>query len=300
MSDLALHALAPPWNLPGTRDETLLHYLRDEAWDDAVTLLRDVVRDDAKPTWLVLLAYARFRDANDVMFEQRLAASQEAHALLQKAMADGAPFEAVAPLLHEVETVLDEETRAEVAALAVLPADGSVPETVETEALADAAFRLCSSAPARAAQLFEVLARRLETTHAGAARVMRLHAGVCWADSGDWTRAKPLLDDALTVPWKDAPFRDERALGELAVTHLLRHATGDDFEATWQVADAQGRLSGLTFPSVRPNQEALLRRAIELRDWPKARFVATRIEETREQIPEALAVLMAHVRQQRA
>ncbi len=155
------HALAPPFHLPGNQDATLLASLKDERWAEAVTLLRDVVTaETTEPKWLFLLAYSRFRDACEVMFEERLSAAQEALRLLDRAVAAGLPLREVAPFRREVETVLDQETRAELATLAKLPEPGQSLEGVDTEVLTDAGYTLWSSEPRRAGECFEEVARR--------------------------------------------------------------------------------------------------------------------------------------------
>ncbi len=80
------------------------------------------------------------------------------------------------------------------------------------------------------------------------------------------------------------------------MTALLVHSTGAEREALWQLGTALGVKVKLPFPSIWPNQEALLRHCIEQKDWVRARFLADRIEETRDVLPKALTALIARTR----
>jgi len=385
VTDVSSHVLAPPFGLPGELDGTLLEALRDERWSDAVTLLRDHLDDAADAAdaaagrRLLLLAYARYRDATEVMFEERLAASQEALQLIDRAVELGVDPQAVAPLREEVEHTLDEESRAELAVLAQLPESGDY-AGLPLELLLDAGHRLWSSAPGRAAELFAAAAKldepgagplppapesagegastsvawararnpsqsvqpegsmeprspstgsgrtesaRAATTsglrssartepllhqppsrgaEAAAARRLanRVREGLCRSAAGQHAQARPLLEAALVADWSAPGLRDERHLAEDAVTALLRQASGDEFTALWNLGAALGRRHGLAFPSVWPNQEALLDRCVELRDWPRARVLAARIEESREVLPRRLAARLQQVRLEQA
>jgi len=297
MTDVTTHALAPPWHLPGDRDSTLIDYLRDEEWGRAVTMLRDVITTDTtEPKWLLLLAYSRFRDACDVMFDERLPAAQEALMLIDRAVAGGLSLDEVTPFRAEVETVLDQETRAELAVLAKLPAEGESLETTPLDLLADGAFRLWSAEPARAGALFEAVARRLKAETPDTSVTASIRAGLCFNDAGQFERAKPLLELALTADWSLPHLRQERSLAETAITALLMNATGSEFEALWLLATVSGERLKLPFPSVWPNQEMLLKRCAEVSEFLKARLIANRIEESRDTLPRALSELIAHVR----
>ncbi len=297
MTDVTTHSLAPPWHLPGDRDATLIDYLRDEEWGRAVTMLRDVVTEDTRePKWLLLLAYSRFRDACEVMFDERLPASQEALTLIDRAVAAGASLDEVTPFRHEVESVLDEETRAELAVLAKLPAEGEPLDAAPLDLLADGAFRLWASEPARAGQLFEEVARRLKSETPDTSVTASIRAGLCFNDAKQFDKGKPLLELALTADWSLPHLREERSLAETAITALLMHATGTEFEALWLLASVSGERLKLPFPSVWPNQEALMKRCATLGEMRKARLIASRIEETRDTLPRALSEFIAHIR----
>ncbi len=293
------HALAPPWHLPGDRDAALIDCLRDEEWGRAVTLLRDVVTSEtSEPKWLLLLAYSRFRDACDVMFDERLPAAQEALMLIDRAVASGLPLREVATFRDEVEDVLDEETRAELAVLARLPAQGEPLESTPLDVLADGAFRVWAAEPARAAALFAEVARRLKNETPDTSVTASIRAGLCFNDAGDFERAKLLLELALTADWSQAHLRQERSLAETAITALMLRAEGAEFQALWLLGSTLGERVKLPFPSVWPNQEALLKRCAAVRDYPKAWLIASRIEETRDTLPRALSELIAKVRRE--
>lgn len=305
VTEVSSHVLAPPFGLPGELDATLLEALRDERWGDAVTLLRDHAdqADPAAGRRLLLLAYARFRDADEVMLDERLAASQEALRLIERAGELGVDLAEVAPLRDEVERTLDEESRAELAVLSRLPESGDF-AGLPLALLLDAGHRLWSRAPARAAECFAAAARLDEAApgpgepSARDARRLanRVREGLCRAAAGQHERARPLLEAALGADWSAAPLRGERHLAEAAATALLSQARGADFTALWNLADALGRAHGLAFPSVWPNQEALLERCVELREWPRARALAERIEASREVLPRRLAARLQQVR----
>ncbi len=289
------HFLAPPFGLPGERDADLLEALRDEAWADALTLLRDVVTDATDdPRWLLLLAWARYRDAMDVMVDHRLAASQEALALIDRALACGAPLDAVAPFRREVEATLDEESRAELEVLSQLPASGDF-SGVPVDVLLDAGHRLWDAEPARAAQAFDAAARALAASPDDAL-VARISAGLCHDAAGEYAKSQLLLEAALTADWTKSRLRPERHLAEAAVTALLKRAHGPDFAALWELGLSLGRAHGLPFPSVWPNQEALLDACVARRDWPRARALAQRIEDGRAHLSRTLAGKLQRVR----
>lgn len=295
--DPTAHALAPPWHLPGDRDERLTDYLRDEEWGHAVTLLRDVVSETTTtPKWLLLLAYSRFRDACDVMFDERLPAAQEALALIDRAVAGGLPLNEVSAFREEVENVLDEETRAELAVLAQLPDPGQPLDSVPLDVLTDAAFLLWAGEPERAGTLFEEVARRSTDTTPELALTASIRAGLCFNDAKQFERAEPLLERSLTADWSLPRLREERSLAETALTALMLHASGTELEALWVLASVSGERLKLPFPSVWPNQEVLLRRLSFLREFSKARLVASRIEETRDTLPRTLIEAIAKVR----
>ena len=105
-----------------------------------------------------------------------------------------------------------------------------------------------------------------------------------------------MLQLALTADWSLPQLREERSLAETALTALLLHSTGPDFEALWLMGSVLGERLKLPFPSVWPNQEMLLRRCAALKEFKKARLIAHRIEEARDALPRALSEFIAHVR----
>jgi tetratricopeptide (TPR) repeat protein len=278
------HFLAPPWNLPGALDAKLKGFLEDEAFDDAVTLLRDVVTPQTRePTWLLLLAYARFRDATEVMFDEQLPASQEALALIDRALALDAPLESVAPLKEAVERALDDASRAELALFARV---GEAPgDDVPLADVIEAAFHHRAARPQLAASLFLLAATRVPD--APGRLLMRTHAALALRDAGRHQEARPLLAEALAADWSQPPFNEERALAESAATAALLDTDGGAFHELWQLAQARGQQSKLPFPSVRPNQEALLTRCLAQGDWGRAQALARAIAE-RPQVSRAL------------
>ena len=157
---IVTHFLAPPFDLPGGRDQRLVRHLAEDDWASAITLLRDVVSPASTP-WksLVLLAYVRFRDACDVLPDELVDASREAVQLLHRALESGAPHEQVAPFLEAVERTLDQLSRGEEALLAKLgPGDDA--SRLSLEELEEVSFLVDRSNPGRAAGLFSSLARR--------------------------------------------------------------------------------------------------------------------------------------------
>jgi hypothetical protein len=285
------HVLALPFGLPGGVDARLARHLADEDWAAALTLLRDVVDATCtNPKWLLLLAYARFRDVSEVMVEELGDGSREALSLLHRAMAQGAPHEAVAPLLEAVEGALDEATREELRLAALLPAGGDA-SGVDPEAVEAYAFLLWRSEPARAAALFEAHAVAVP----GGALVSRAQAALCLAEAWPVTsEVKVALERALAGDW--TPHRRDRTVLEAVATQLLLLATGVEFEVLWRTAEKKSAAFDLPFPSVWPNQERLLARCLELGEHQRAKALAARIEGTRVEVSRSLEELLRRTR----
>ena len=286
---MGAHFLAAPWGLPRGLDDRLAEYLRKEHHGSAVTLLRDALDEvGRRPALLALLAYARYRDAMEVMLEEQLSASSEALTLIDEALALGAPAAELAPLRQEVEDTLAEQTAAELRTFAALP-EGD--ETLAPlEVLDDAAHRLWDAGEhTRAANLFLAASRREEGVAAGLSRV---RAGLCLADAGEREQAQPLLEEALAIDWSAPPARASRALLEGAETAMLRFAADAGnraaFEAGFEEAVQRGRSLKRAFPSVWTHQAPLLTAALELGALECAVEISRRIEEGREQLPRAL------------
>jgi tetratricopeptide (TPR) repeat protein len=182
--------------------------------------------------------------------------------------------------------------------LSKLPEPGESLESAPLDLLADGAFRLWPSEPARAATLFLEVARRLKNQTPDTSVTASIRAGLCLNDAGDFEHAKPLLDQALTTDWSLPQVKDERSLAETAITALMLHATGHEFQALWLLGSALGERVKLPFPSVWPNQEALLRRCAAIREFRKAWLIAGRIEEARDTLPRALSELIARIRRE--
>lgn len=293
-----MHFLAPPFGLPGARDERLVGYLADDDWASAITLLRDVVTAQTREwRWLVLLAYCRFRDASEVVPDELTDAAREALALLDRAAEAGAPHDGVAPFREAVEEALDQLSRGEEALLAKLgPGDDA--GALSTEELENAAALLQRHQPARAARLYEALAAR--QGDAPLAGVARARAALCRAQAGDLDGARPGLEAALTLDWSKAPLNAERLTLEAVETALLEQASGDDFVAQWRLAEARGQALAFPFPAAWPHQERLFARCVALRDLPRARALAQRIEAERAELPAALAERFQVVRLEQA
>ncbi len=288
------HFLAPPFDLPEGRDARLVQHLEADDWASATTLLRDVVTPETtKWKWLVLLAYARFRDAADVLPDELTDASREALRWLDRAMEHGAPLDDVAPFREAVERTLDQLSRGEEALLAKLgPNDDATALT--NDELEGVAFLINRSRPARAVGLFEALAARHQATplrHAAEAR-----AALALVQCGRFEEAKPKLEAALQADWSKRPLSDERLTLEAVETTLLEHATGADFIAQWHFAAERGTALAFPFPSVWPHQERLFARCLALRDFARARSLAQRLEEERPELPAALAERLKTVR----
>jgi hypothetical protein len=284
---MSQHFLAPPFGLPEGRDARLVHHLEEDDWASATTLLRDVVTPTTTEwKWLVLLAYVRFRDASDVLPDELTDASREALVLLERAMINGAPHEEVAPLREAVERTLDQLSRGEEALLARLGANDDA-SAMSDEELENVSVLLARSQPARAAKLFDALAARQKDSplrHVSAAR-----AALARVAAGKFDEAKPALDDALTQDWSKRPLADDRLTLEAVETALLEHASGAEFIALWHLATERGVALSFPFPSVWPHQERLFQRCLTLRDFTRARALATRIESERTEIPRALS-----------
>lgn len=280
------HFLAPPFDLPGGRDERLHRYLEDDDWASATTLLRDVVTEQTTQwKWLVLLAYVRFRDASDVMPDELVDASREAMQLLNRAMEYGAPHGEIAPFLEAVEGTLDQLSRGEEALLAkLLP--GDEPQALSDDELENVAFVLERSHPERAAKLFSALASR--QGEAPVALVSRARAALAGTRAGKFEALKPELDEVLSQDWSKPPLREERLTLEAVETTLLEHASGPEFMALWHLAEARGQALAFPFPSAWPHQERLFARCIALRDTSRARALAARIKDERPELPEYL------------
>lgn len=289
------HLLAGPWGLPGTLDADVARALEAEDYATALAILKDHLPPQPAPKLLVLMAFLRFQDAQEVMQTELMAASQEALGLLERATEAGFPVAAAAPLREEVERVLSEETTRELAAERLTPERA---EAAPLEVVLDAASRLRASEPARAAALFQVAARRDTPERAP---LHRIDAGIALHEAGRRDEARPLLEPALALDWKAPALWPERLHADWAATLLLEqaHARGDaaGFDALWAQALALGRVTERPFPANWLNQERLLKLLLERRDGTRAAQVATRIEASHEYVPRALA---EQVRQARA
>jgi hypothetical protein len=275
MTALEEHLLAPPFGLPDGGDGRLLGYLRDEDWASALVLLREVVtREGPRPRWLLLLAYARFQDAVEVMVDEVPEAAAEALRLIDQALELGAPLAAVAPLREAAEAALDEATREALRLEGLLSPTGT-PEALAAEELEALAYSWWRGRPAEAAALFEALANRLGGAPAWLART---RAALCLADAGRHEAARPGLEAALALDWTAPGLRPARATLEAVETALLLEAEPADFTAGWALAEARGRAVDLPFPSVWPHQERLLARCLALGDGPRARALARLVE----------------------
>lgn len=288
------HFLAPPFDLPGGRDQRLVKHLEDDDWAAATTLLRDVVTPQTTTwKWLVLLAYVRFRDAADVLPDELVDASREAVQLLHRALEHGAPHDDVAPFLEAVERTLDQLSRGEEALLAKLgPGDDA--KALSDEELENVSFLIDRHHPARAARLFTALAERKGPL----ATASRARAALALARTGAFEAARPELEAVLTQDWSKRPLSAERLVLEAVETTLLEHATGPEFIALWHLAEARGTALGFPFPSAWPHQERLFTRCVALRDFTRARALAQRMEDERPELPEALAERFRAVRLQ--
>lgn len=285
------HFLAPPFDLPGGRDQRLVKYLEDDDWASAITLLRDVVTPRTTEwKWLVLLAYVRFRDAADVMQDELVDAAREALQLLDRAMDHGAPHEQISPFKEAVERALDELSRSEEQLLAKLgPQDD--PQALTNDELENVCFLLERSNPARAAKLFGELAKRGGPTAVAAEARAALAAA-----RGDFERAKPALEAVLKKDWARGPLRNERLALEAVETTLLEHASGEEFKRLWALAEERGTALQFQFPSAWPHQERLFNRCVVLNELPRARALARRIEEEREELSDDLLQRLRSVR----
>lgn len=286
------HFLAPPFDLPGGRDQRLVQHLEDDDWAAAITMLRDVVKPDTTTwKWLVLLAYVRFRDASDIVPDELVDASREALALLDRAMTNGAPLEEVAPFREAVEGTLDQLSRGEEALLAKLgPGDDA--SKLSDEELEGVCFMVDRHQPARAVKLFTALAER----NGPLAVAWRARAAIALARAGEFEKAKPALEEALAQDWSKRPLSGERLSLEAAETTLLEHATGAEFIALWHLAEERGAKVAFPFPSAWPHQERLFDRCVTLRDFARARSLAQRIENERTELSESLAEKLKVVR----
>lgn len=269
-----------------------MRHLEDDDWAAATTLLRDVVTGETTQwRWLVLLAYVRFRDASDVVFDELADASREALTLLDRAMQHGAPHDQVAPFREAVEATLDQLSRGEEALLAKL-GPGDDPKDLSDEELESVCFLLDRQQPARAMKLFTALAERSGPL----AVAWRARAALAQARSGAFEQARPALEQALAQDWSKPPLSGERLTLEAAETTLLEHATGPEFVALWHLAEERGAKVAFPFPSAWPHQERLFERCVALRDFTRARALAQRIENERTELGEALAARLKVVR----
>jgi hypothetical protein len=294
MTTSAEHLLAGPWGLPGNLDAELARALEQEDYGTALLLLRDALPADPPPRLRVLLAFVRFQDALEVMVTELMPACQEALALLEQAAEGGLPLEAVAPLREEVERVLAEETVRE------LDAERMTAERAESaplEAVLEAASRLRANAPAHAAELFLVAARRDTPERAP---IHRADAAIALHQAGRTAEARPLLEATLALDWSTPTLYPESLHLDWAATLLLEqaHAAGDAaaFESTWARALAMGRQLQRPFPANWLNQERLLALLLTRGEGARAAHVATRIEASRGYLPRALAEQVAQAR----
>ncbi|HYI02041.1 hypothetical protein [Hyalangium sp.] len=294
MTTSAEHLLAGPWGLPGGLDAELARALEQEDYGTALALLRDVLPAEPDPRLRVLLAFVRFQDALEVMVTELMPASQEALGLLEQAAEAGLPLDALTPLREEIEHVLAEETARELAAER-LTAEHA--ESAPLEEVLEAASRLRPTHPARAAELFQVAARRDTPERAP---IHRADAGIALHQAGRTAEAHPLLEATLALDWRTPVLSPESLHVDWAGTLLLEqaHATRDDaaFDAVWAQALAQGRQLQRPFPTNWLNQERLLSLLLARGEGARAAQVATRIEASRRYMPRALAAQVAEAR----
>jgi hypothetical protein len=294
MTTSAEHLLAGPWGLPGNLDAELARALEQEDYGTALALLRDALPSEPSPRLLVLLAFVRFQDANEVMVTELMPACQEALGLLHRATEAGLSLEAVVPLREEVERVLAEETVRELSAERMTPERA---EAAPLEEVLEAAGRLRATHPARAAELFLVAARRDDPERAP---IHRADAGIALHEAGRTSEARPMLEAALAQDWRAPALWQDSLHVDWVATLLLEqaHAARDEqsFESFWALALAQGRQLRRPFPANWLNQERLLRLLISRGDGTRAAYVATRIEASRSYLPRALAAQVAEAR----
>jgi len=284
---MALHFLAPPFHLPAGKDARLLRHLEDDDWASALTLLRDVVTPQTTEwKWLVLLAYVRFRDAADVMPDELSLACREALLLLERASEHGAPHDQVAPFREAVEGALDQLSRNEEALLGKL-GPGDEPAALSDDELEEVAVILQRDQPLRAAKCFEALSARQKDSTLRYANQAR--AALARVAAGQFDAARPELEAALAQDWTQRPLSDHRLTLEAVETVLLEHASGAEFLALWQLATERGTALAFPFPAAWPHQERMLERLLSLRDFPRARSLAARIENERVEVPAALS-----------
>ncbi|MDY7227695.1 hypothetical protein [Hyalangium rubrum] len=294
MKTSAEHLLAGPWGLPGNLDAELARALEQEDYGTALALLRDALPASPEPRLLVLLAFVRFQDAQEVMVTELLPACQEALGLLERAAEAGLPWDVVAPLREEVERVLAEETAHELKAERMTP---ELARSAPLEQVLEAASRLRAANPARAAELFLVAASRDTPERAP---IHRTDAGIALHQAGRFEEARPLLEAALGLDWASSALWPERLHVDWAATLLLEqaHAAGNTaaFESLWDRALILSRQLQHPFPSNWLNQERLLALLIDRGDGARAAHVATRIEASRDYLPRALAAQVTQAR----
>jgi hypothetical protein len=126
-----------------------------------------------------------------------------------------------------------------------------------------------------------------------------VQTGLCFARAGS-PHARAFLDEALAVDVKTKGLETFRAALESAAVALLKQLSGPDFRKAWAVAQERGAALGLPFPSVWPNQEELLTRCIVLGEQALAIQLVGLIEESRQELPRALAEVLRAVRSGRA
>lgn len=292
-----MNHLKAPWGLPPEQESRLTSYFDAQDWAPAITLLRDSTSVEANhPHRILALAHALVQDAVEVMPDELGDACREALRLIDRATElDPALLDAVAPFIGYVHSLLDQVTRGEEALLHKLgPGDDA--SKLSDDELENAAFVLERSAPARAATLFTTLAGRKTDSlrHAFEAR-----AALALSKSGQFAEARPALENALTHNWAMHPLSTERLTLEAVETELLAHATGAEFDALWQLATERGEALDFAFPMAWPHQEKLFARAIQLRDDVRARALAQRMEDEREEIPSGLRAQFHAVRSPR-
>lgn len=283
--DIAEHALALPFGFPDDVDARVARHLADDDWASALTLLRDHVTLAAtNPRWLLLLAYARFRDASEVMVDELADGAREALTLIDRAMELGIAYDVVAPLRDAVEAALDQVSREELA-LTERCAAGADLSTLDLETLEAAAFLFWRTDRLRAAQLFVTCAQRAPA----GARVYLARAALCRAELGMTPEVHQELELAFAADW--STFRNDRVVLESVATQLLLRERGASFDALWAVAEARAKSVDLPFPSVWPNQERLLAHCVE-HGLRQGRVLAERIGATRPEVSKALDALM--------
>jgi hypothetical protein len=250
----------PVHELPRELQAAVDDALVSQYWPGGVRAVEDYISTSGERSGAVLATWAwfLFQDCTTARADAAEQLIPDVLRLLDEAVGAGLPRDRISGLRDRASQFLGQEEAATSKVLWSLRAD---PDEIHLPNLWKLAHLLADPVrdrPVQAAERFEILARRHEERGEQArADEARDHAGLCWARSGAWDRARPLL---MATAMRRDPDADRRA--NLAWGWLVRRCvqTDDpDLEMRFEAAVAWGRSSAAGhWPADATTQDELL------------------------------------------